>query len=101
MLEFEALKPFFSFLDVLMFLGHHWNDSIKWVMVKCMHKQFIEKMKKFIANSKYLTWFYDKVTSINNQSCISIHSSTCYSKLVSLIYIHFFKTNYKMRSSNI
>ncbi len=55
MLEFEALKPFFSFLDVLMFLVHHWNDSIRWVMTKCMHKQFIEKMKKFIASSKYLT----------------------------------------------
>jgi len=54
MLEFEALKPFFSFLDVLMFPRHNWNDSIRWVMAKCMHKQFIEKMKKFIASSKYL-----------------------------------------------
>jgi len=65
MLEFEALKFFFKFFfklfiynfifNVLMFPGHHWNDSIRWVMVKSMHKQFIEKIKKFIANSKYLT----------------------------------------------
>jgi len=54
MLEFEALKPFFSFLDVSMFSRHNWNDSIRWVMAKYTHKQFIEKMKKFIANSKYL-----------------------------------------------
>jgi hypothetical protein len=54
MLEFEALKLFFSFLDVFMFPIHHWNESIGWVMVKCMHKQFIKKMKKFIASSKYL-----------------------------------------------
>jgi hypothetical protein len=73
MLEFEALKPFFSFLDVLMFPRHNWIDSIRWVMAKCMHKQFIEKMKKFIASSKYLAYFFDKATSINNQSCISIY----------------------------
>jgi hypothetical protein len=55
MLEFEALKHLFSFFNVLMFLVHHWNDSTRWVMAKCMHKQFIEKMQMFIASSKYLT----------------------------------------------
>jgi len=73
MLEFQALKSFFSFLNVLMLSKHHWSDSPIWVMAECMHKQII-KRKKIITSSKYLALSCDKVTTIDNQSWIYIYS---------------------------
>jgi hypothetical protein len=75
MLEFEALKSFFSFLNVFMLPKHHWNDSPIWVMVECMHKQIIKRINKIITSSKYLALFCDEVTTIDNQSWISIYSN--------------------------
>jgi hypothetical protein len=74
MLEFEALNAFFSFLNVPLLPKHHWSDSAGWVMDKCMHKQIIKKLKIIIASFKYLTLSCDEVTTINNQSWISIHN---------------------------
>jgi hypothetical protein len=74
MLEVEALKSFFSFLNVPLLLKHHFSDSTKWVMAKCMHKQVPKKNLKVIASSKYLALSCDEVTMIENQSWISIHS---------------------------
>jgi hypothetical protein len=42
-------------------------------MVKCLHKQVIKKMKKVVASLKYLALSCDEVTTIDNQSWISIH----------------------------
>jgi hypothetical protein len=67
MLEFKALKSFFSFLNVLQLLKHHWNDSPIWVMIECMHRQIIKKVKKIVLSC-------DEVTTIDNQSWISIYS---------------------------
>jgi len=74
MLEFEALKSLFSFLNVLLLSKHHWSDSPIWVMVECMHKQIIKKVKKIITSSKYLALSCDEVTTIDNQSWIYIYS---------------------------
>ncbi len=68
MLEFEALKPLFYFLNVPMMPRNHRNDSIGWVMVKCMHQHVIKKVKKVIVGLKYLVLSCDKVTIIGNQS---------------------------------
>ncbi len=68
MLEFEALKPLFYFLNVPMMPRNHRNDSIGWVMVKCMHQHVIKKVKKVIVGLKYLVLSCDKVTMIGNQS---------------------------------
>jgi hypothetical protein len=74
MLEFEALKSFFSFLNVPMLSKHHRNDSMEWVMVECMHKQVIKRIKEVIVSSTYLALSCDEVTTIDNQSWIFIHS---------------------------
>jgi hypothetical protein len=74
MLEVEALKSLFSFLNVPLLLKHHLSDSIEWVMTKCMHKQVIKRIKKVIASSKYVALSCDEVTIIDSQSWISIHS---------------------------
>jgi hypothetical protein len=66
MLEFEALKSFFSLLNVPLLPKHHWNDSPMWVMAKCMHKQIIKRVKKNITSSKYLEVSCDEVTTIDN-----------------------------------
>jgi hypothetical protein len=74
MLELEPLKSFFSFLNVPLLPKHHWNDSLGWVMAKCMHKQVIKRVEEVIASSKYLALSYYEVTMINNHSWISTHS---------------------------
>jgi hypothetical protein len=51
---------------------NHWNDFIGWVMAECLHKKMIKHMKE-VAGSKYLALSCDEVTTIDNQSWISIH----------------------------
>jgi hypothetical protein len=66
MFEFEALKAFFSFVHDPLLPKHHWNDSLGWVMVKCMHKQVIKKVKEIIVIFKYIALSCDEVTTIDN-----------------------------------
>jgi hypothetical protein len=73
MLEFEAMKSLFCFLNVLMNPQNHWSDSTGRVMAECLHKQVIKKMKEVVAGSKYFALSCDEVTMIDNQSWISIH----------------------------
>jgi hypothetical protein len=72
--EFEALKSLFSFLNVPLLPKPHWSDSLGWVMIECMHKQIIKRVKEVIASSKYLALFCDEVTTIDNQLWIFVHS---------------------------
>jgi hypothetical protein len=52
MLEFEAMKPLFSFFNVPLNPKHCWNDFIGWIMVKCLHKQVLNTMQKVVASSR-------------------------------------------------
>ncbi len=38
LLEYEALKPFFCFLGILLLAKKHWLDTINWVVVDFMLK---------------------------------------------------------------
>jgi hypothetical protein len=93
MLEFEALKPLFSFLNLPMMPRNHWSDSTGWVMAKWMHQQVIKKVKEVIVGLKYLALSCDKVTTIDNQSWVSMR---CY-KLVPSTYVNFFRVGYGRR----
>jgi hypothetical protein len=42
-------------------------------MGECLYKQMIKKMKEVVVGSKYLTLSCEGVTTIDNQSWISIH----------------------------
>jgi hypothetical protein len=70
MLEFEAMKLLFSFLNVAM---NCWNDFVGWAMVKCLHKQMIKNMKVFIAGPRYLAFYCDEVTT-NEQLIMDFNS---------------------------
>ncbi len=74
MLEFKVLRTFFFSLNVPLLPKHHCNDSTRWVMVECMHKQVIKRVKEIIASSKYLALSCDEVTTIDNRLWISIYS---------------------------
>jgi hypothetical protein len=65
MLEFEAIKPLFSFLNVLMLLRNHWNDFVGWIMIKYLHKQVKKKLKEVIIGSKYFGLSCE-ITTIDN-----------------------------------
>jgi hypothetical protein len=63
------------FFNVPLNPKHHWSDYVGRVMAECLHKHVFNKMWKDVASSKYLTLSCDEVTTIDNQSWISIH---CY-----------------------
>jgi len=42
-------------------------------MVESLYKQMSKKMWKVVVGLKYLTLSYDEITTINNQSWVSIH----------------------------
>jgi hypothetical protein len=76
MLEFEAMKPLLSFFNVPMNPKSHQSNFTGWVMVKCVHKKMIIKMKKVVEGLKYLVISYDEVITIDNQRWVSIHYYT-------------------------
>jgi hypothetical protein len=66
-LEFEAMKPFFSFFNVPLNPKHHWSDPTSWVTAKCLHKHVFNKMQEVVVSSRYLAFSYDEVTTIDKQ----------------------------------
>jgi hypothetical protein len=39
MLEYEALKPLFKFLNVPKMPHKHWSDIVGWMIVNCLHNK--------------------------------------------------------------
>jgi hypothetical protein len=75
MLEYEALKPLFQFLDLLKMLHKQWSDTIGWTVADCLHKEIEIAMKTTNQVVEYLSITCDEVTTIDTQSWINIHTS--------------------------
>lgn len=74
MLEYEALKPLFQFLDLFKMLHKQWNDTVGWTIVDCLHKQIEIAMKTTNQIVEYLSITCDEVTTIDTQSWINVHT---------------------------
>ncbi len=75
MLEYEALKSLFQFLDLLKMVHKQWSDIIGWTIADCLHKQIEIAMKITNQVVEYLSITCDELTTIDTQSWINIHTS--------------------------
>jgi hypothetical protein len=69
MLEYEALKLLFKFLQVLKNSKKHWNDNYSWTMVEFMHQEVL----KVTMATHYVALNCDEVSIVDNQYWLSMH----------------------------
>jgi hypothetical protein len=74
MLEYESLKELFMFLKMPNFSKKHWGDNYGWLIAEYLHKQVMVKSREVLSAAKYLAITCDEVTTVDNQSWISIHA---------------------------
>jgi hypothetical protein len=73
MLEYEASLSLFKFLNLPGIPKLHWSDNAGWEMADAMFGQVLKQNKVVIQSANYLAISCDEVTTIDNQSWISIH----------------------------
>jgi hypothetical protein len=74
MLEYESLKELFTFLKMPNLSKKHWGDNAGWMIAEYLHKQVMVKSREVLSAAKYLAITCDEVTTLDNQSWISIHA---------------------------
>jgi hypothetical protein len=71
--RFERLKEFFKFSKVENCPYKHWSDSIGWIMAEAIHNVVLQTTKIVMQKSPFISMSCDEVTTINNQSWLSVH----------------------------
>jgi hypothetical protein len=74
MLEYESLKELFTFLKMPNLSKKHWGDNSGWLIAEYLYKQVMVKSRDVLSAAKYLAITCDEVTTLDNQSWISIHA---------------------------
>jgi hypothetical protein len=77
MLEYEALRPLFTFLGVPHMSMNHWSDSSGWELAECLHQQVQLKTQAVMKEAQFFSVTCDEVTILDTQSWISIHGYVC------------------------
>ena len=77
MLEYAALQPLFTFLDVPKLPKRHWSDSAGWSLAECLHHQVQLKTREVMSKARFFSVSCDEVTTLDTQSWISIHGYVC------------------------
>lgn len=77
MLEYAALLPLFTFLNVPKLPKRHWSDSAGWDLAECLHHQVKLKTKDVMSKARFFSVTCDEVTTLDTQSWISIHGYVC------------------------
>ncbi len=73
MLEYEAHKDLFDFLNLEENPKMHWTNNSSWAMVQHMHGIIFKATKPTMGTSQYLSLICDEISTIDNQSWLSIH----------------------------
>jgi hypothetical protein len=74
MLEYEAQKDLFNFLNLEKIPKMHWTNNFNRVMAQHMHGIILEATQFAIGATQYLSLICDEVSTIDNQSWLSIHA---------------------------
>ena len=77
MLEYAALQLLLTFLEVPKLPRRHWSDNAGWKLTECLHHQVQRKTTKVMKSARFFSITCDEVTTIDNQSWISIHGYVC------------------------
>lgn len=75
MLEYEFLRSLFEFLVVPRNFKKHWNDNFGWQMAEFINQDMLRAIVKVVVVAQYVALSYDEVSTLDNQSLLSIH---CY-----------------------
>ena len=73
MLEYESLNLLFNFLQVRHLPKKHWSDNSGWAMADVMYALVKAKLQETLTAARYFAITVDEVTSVDNQSWMSIH----------------------------
>jgi hypothetical protein len=74
MLEYEAHKELFDFLNLEENPKMHWIDSLGWAITQHMHNIVLEATIFAIIGAQYISLTCDEVSTIDNQSQLLIHA---------------------------
>jgi hypothetical protein len=72
MTNFEHMKGLFDFLEVGHTRRKHWAYSISWGMDATMHNVILKHTMLLVQHAKFISINCDEVTTLDNQSWISI-----------------------------
>jgi hypothetical protein len=87
MLEYEAQKDLFDFLNLEESLKMHWTNNYGKVMAQHMHGIILEVTQFAIGATQYLSLICDEVNTIDNQSWLSVHAYVVQNWLKILIFL--------------
>ncbi len=73
MTDFENFKKFFQFLKMEHCPQKHWSNTMDWTMAKTMHSLVLQAIKVVVQKTLFILVNCDEVTTIDNQSWLSIH----------------------------
>jgi hypothetical protein len=73
MLEYEALKPLFKFLQMLKNNKKQESDNFGWTMVKFMHQEILKVIKATMKVVHYVVFSCDEFFTMDNQSWLFMH----------------------------
>jgi len=73
MTKYEQMQTLLVFLKVLNHPSKHWSDYVSWVIIESLHRVVLIAIEEANMVSKISSLFANKLTTINNQSWISIH----------------------------
>jgi len=74
MIDYENMSKLLQFLDVKDFPKTHWSNSIGWEMANYMHELVVKKTRDLVQVAKFISFSYDEVTTLDQQSWVSIHA---------------------------
>jgi hypothetical protein len=73
MIDFESLKELFEFLKFVNAPQKHWIDSSEWGMARALHSVVLKQMKMVLQQKFFISINCDEITTLDNQSWISMH----------------------------
>jgi hypothetical protein len=74
MLEYESMRQLFTFLKMPHLSKKHWSDNFGWLIAKYLYRQVMMKVVEVLAAARYVAITCDEVTTMDNQSWISIYA---------------------------
>jgi hypothetical protein len=74
MVEYESMQLLLEHLGVPKLPKKHWSDNSGWEISEAIHRAVELKTKALISSSRCLSLSCDEVTTVDNQSWLSIHA---------------------------
>jgi hypothetical protein len=74
MVEYKHMRRLLNHLEVPKLPFKHWCDNSGWELAESLYRVVRDRTRACIGGGQFISISYDKVTTCNNQSWISIHA---------------------------